>query len=98
MSLEELLTRPDEDFQQAMEHVIAKNAEIKNHPFVDGNKRIGHAAMETFLVLNGYEIEASVDEQEQVILQVAPGEMGREAFTEWLRVHIVPGVRERRTD
>jgi len=34
-----------------------------NHPFADGNKRVGHAAMETFLILNGYEIEAPVDEQ-----------------------------------
>jgi len=31
---------------------------IKNHPFVDGNKRSGHAAMEVFLVLNGFEIRA----------------------------------------
>lgn len=31
---------------------------IKNHPFIDGNKRISHAAMEVFLVLNGYEIDA----------------------------------------
>ncbi len=29
---------------------------VKNHPFVDGNKRIAHAAMEVFLVLNGYEL------------------------------------------
>jgi death-on-curing protein len=35
---------------------------IKNPPFVDGNKRTGHAAMETFLVLNVYEISASIDE------------------------------------
>jgi death-on-curing protein len=62
---------------------------ITSHPFVDGNKRIGHAAMETFLVLNGYEIDASVDEQEQVILAVAAGTMKREAFTGWLMVHIV---------
>lgn len=62
---------------------------IKNHPFVDGNKRTGHAAMETFLVLNGFEIDASVDEQEKVILQVAAGELKREAFTGWLRAHIV---------
>ena len=27
---------------------------VMNHPFVDGNKRIGHAAMETFLVMNGH--------------------------------------------
>src|SRR4051794_33509952 len=38
---------------------------IKNHPFVDGNKRVGHAAMETFLVLNGSELSAPADEQEQ---------------------------------
>ncbi|MEH2460308.1 type II toxin-antitoxin system death-on-curing family toxin [Nostoc sp.] len=63
---------------------------IKNHPFIDGNKRIGHAAMEVFLVLNGFEINAAVDEQEQVILQVAPGELGRDEFTEWLRNQIVP--------
>jgi death on curing protein len=46
---------------------------VMNHPFVDGNKRTGHAAMETFLILNGLEISASVDEQEQVILSLASG-------------------------
>ena len=60
---------------------------IANHPFVDGNKRTGHAAMEVFLMMNGWEIQASVDEQERVILQVAAGEMKREGFTEWLRGH-----------
>lgn len=34
---------------------------VMNHPFVDGNKRIGHAAMETFLVMNGFELNADVD-------------------------------------
>ena len=34
---------------------------VMNHPFIDGNKRTGHAAMETFLVLNRTEIHASVD-------------------------------------
>ena len=43
---------------------------IMNHPFVDGNKRAGHAATETFLVLNGLEIYASVDEQERVVLAI----------------------------
>ncbi|AFY79353.1 death-on-curing family protein [Pleurocapsa sp. PCC 7327] len=58
---------------------------IINHPFVDGNKRTGHAAMETFLVLNGMEINASVDEQERVVLAIASGELGRKAFVEWLQ-------------
>jgi death-on-curing protein len=62
---------------------------IKNHPFLDGNKRTGHAAMEVFLVLNGYEIRAAVDEQEHVILQVAASEIDREEFTAWLRTHVV---------
>jgi len=62
---------------------------IMNHPFVDGNKRTGHAAMETFLVLNGLEISASVDEQEQVILALASGNSRRESFVEWLKKHII---------
>ena len=62
---------------------------IKNHPFNDGNKRVGHAALETFLVLNGYEIEATVDEQERVVLGVAAGEIDRDAFNDWLRARVV---------
>jgi len=61
---------------------------VMNHPFVDGNKRVGHAAMETFLILNGYEILASVDEQESVMLSLAAGKMLRTNFLEWLNNHI----------
>ncbi len=63
---------------------------IGNHPFVDGNKRIGHAAMEVLLHLNGFELDASTDEQERVILDVAAGEWTREEFTAWLEQHLVP--------
>jgi len=62
---------------------------IQNHPFVDGNKRAGHAALETFLMLNGYEISASEDEQVEIVLGVASGKIDRSTFTEWLRSHIV---------
>jgi death-on-curing protein len=62
---------------------------IQNHPFLDGNKRVGHAAMEVFLVLNGYEIRAPVDEQEQIILIVASGGMSRSEFGEWLKTKVV---------
>jgi death on curing protein len=61
---------------------------IQNHPFVDGNKRTAHAAMEIFLVLNAYQIHATVEEQEDTILKVAAGKSGREAFTAWLRRHV----------
>ncbi|MBD1821500.1 type II toxin-antitoxin system death-on-curing family toxin [Cyanobacteria bacterium FACHB-DQ100] len=58
---------------------------IMNHPFIDGNKRTGHATTETFLILNGLEISASVDEQEHFVLAIASGALGREEFVEWLR-------------
>ena len=60
---------------------------VQNHPFVDGNKRVGHAAMATFLNLNGVEIVAAVDEQEQLILSLAAGDQGRESMVAWLMNH-----------
>jgi death on curing protein len=46
---------------------------ITNHGFADGNQRAGHAAMEAFLLQNGWEIDCGIDEQERLILQVAAG-------------------------
>ncbi|MFY9570284.1 MAG: type II toxin-antitoxin system death-on-curing family toxin, partial [Blastocatellia bacterium] len=61
---------------------------ISNHPFVDGNKRVGHAAMEVMFLLNGYEIVATVDDQEETILAVASGKMSREDFASWVEQHV----------
>lgn len=61
---------------------------VANHPFLDGNKRVGHAAMEVFLVLNGYEIEASVDDQERLMLDVAAGAIDRATVARWLEKHV----------
>jgi death on curing protein len=63
---------------------------VQNHPFVDGNKRVGHAAMETFLVLNGAELDATVDDQERLMLELAAGEIDRMHLTDWLRNHLRP--------
>ena len=62
---------------------------IQNHPFVDGNKRIGHAAMEVFLLLNDHEIRASVDDQEKLIIGVASGKVARDELSEWISKHII---------
>ena len=62
---------------------------IRNHGFIDGNKRIAHAAMEVFLIMNGMELRASVDDQERFMLALAAGEVSREALVEWLRAHSV---------
>jgi len=62
---------------------------IQNHPFIDGNKRVGHAAMEVFLIFNGLEIQASIDEQEYLILGVASSNISREQLVRWLNKHAV---------
>jgi death-on-curing protein len=62
----------------------------KNHAFVDGNKRIAQAAAERFLVENGFEIVASVNAQEGMVLAVASSEMSREELIVWLAEHIAP--------
>lgn len=61
---------------------------VMNHPFIDGNKRIGHAAMETFLVLNGYELNATVEEAESIILRLAAGELRRDELLAWISLRI----------
>ena len=66
---------------------------VLNHPFVDGNKRVGHAAMETFLVLNGFDLSAPVSEQEELILAVAGGSLSREELLRWVDAHIHPRTR-----
>jgi death-on-curing protein len=62
---------------------------IRNHGFIDGNKRIAHAAMETFLVLNGMELRAPVDEQERFMVSLAAGHVSREDLAQWLGKHAV---------
>ena len=65
---------------------------IRNHGFIDGNKRIAHAAMEVFLVMNDIEISASVDDQERFMLSLAAGQVSRDGLVEWLRSNTI-GVR-----
>ncbi len=62
---------------------------IANHPFLDGNKRIGQASMEVFLLFNGFELFSDIDEQEQIILGVAAGQIDKDTFTKWVQSKIV---------
>jgi death-on-curing protein len=95
-ALEAAVNQPRLTFNQKdlYDNIISKAAAlcyslIMNHPFVDGNKRVGHAAMEIFFMLNGYEIDAKVQEQEKIILDLAVGKMSREEFTAWLKNHVL---------
>ena len=60
---------------------------VGNHPFVDGNKRVGTMAAFVFLELNGYDFDASDDELTAVVLQVAGGEMPKDALSAFFRQH-----------
>ncbi len=94
-ALESSLNQPRITFdqQELYQDIISKAATlcfsiVMNHPFIDGNKRTGHAAMETFLILNGHEINANIEEQEKIILKMADGKIDKTKFISWLKSHI----------
>ena len=60
---------------------------VMNHPFVDGNKRIGAHAMLVFLLLNGIELCYRQEELSDIILMVASGKSGYETLFEWINTH-----------
>ena len=60
---------------------------VKNHPFVDGNKRIGAHAMLVFLALNGIDLQHSQTELSDVILQLAAGEIEATDLLHWILAH-----------
>ncbi len=63
---------------------------IKNHAFLDGNKRIGFAALDTTLRLNGSKLQLETDEAEQTILAVTSSTLDRDALIAWIQTHCVP--------
>ncbi len=60
---------------------------VLNHPFVDGNKRVGHAAMAVMLSLNGHELNAPMARQEELMLGLAAGEVGRGELRQFLSLN-----------
>lgn len=60
---------------------------VKNHAFVDGNKRIGAHVMLVFLSLNKIELEYTQKELADIILKVASGEISFEKLLEWIIEH-----------
>lgn len=61
---------------------------VQNHPFVDGNKRIGFIVGVLFLELNGYRFTASEEDAAQAVLALAAGDMNEKSFTQFLRAHV----------
>ncbi len=63
---------------------------VRNHPFIDGNKRAAFAALTTFLDLNGVELRAAEAEAVVAMLALAAGDLGEEIFIQWVREHVSP--------
>ena len=62
---------------------------VRNHPFVDGNKRTAFVALETFLVLNGLELIANDAEATVMMLEISAGAASDAAFIEWVKASVV---------
>lgn len=60
----------------------------RNHPFSDGNKRTAFVATELFLVLNGFELQATDTDCVVTMLGVAAGDIDEASFAAWIRAHI----------
>lgn len=60
---------------------------IKNHPFIDGNKRVAFVTAATFLELNGYKLRASEADAAVRTLALAAGEMSESAYADWLKAN-----------
>ena len=91
--LESALARPQQKWHYADRTNIPMLAAayafglVKNHPYRDGNKRIGFLAMVTFLGMNGHDCSATDAEVVAEILALADGTASEEALADWIRQH-----------
>lgn len=89
--LESALTRPCNTWQYDPDSDVFTLAGalafglIRNHPFVDGNKRVGLMCAYTFLRMNGWELRAEEPEAVVIIRGIASGELGEAELVAWLR-------------
>jgi death-on-curing protein len=63
---------------------------IKNHAFIDGNKRIGISAVIAFLELNGHRLTCSSEEETTAVRRVASSEMSEDEWTVWVECNVAP--------
>lgn len=88
--LESALARPLNAFAYGVEDILDLAAlypagVLKNHPFVDGNKRTGFILSELFLNANGWSLDATDDDVIACVLLLAGGEWDEENYAVWLR-------------
>ena len=89
--LESALTRPRQHHAYAGTSGIVELAAlytagiVRNHPFVDGNKRSGFVIGVLFLELNGFDFQAREEDATQAVMALAAGTLDEEAYAAWLR-------------
>lgn len=94
--LQSALARPSQVFAYAekpdiVDLAVAYTAGIiRNHPFIDGNKRAGFLVGVLFLEMNNYRFTATEENATQAIFGLASGELDEPAFSSWLRANVVP--------
>jgi death-on-curing protein len=92
--LESALARPQNLHAYAPETDLAALAAayafgiVKNHPFIDGNKRTGYVVMEWFLIRNGSTLTAPPEDKYLTFINLAAGELSEEELTGWIRVRV----------
>lgn len=92
-ALESALARPQQKWHYADRTDVPMLAAayafglVQNHPYRDGNKRIGFLAMVTFLGVNGHDFSASEAEVVTEVLALADGSVSEEALADWIREH-----------
>ena len=91
--LESALARPQQKWHYADDADLATLAAaygfglVKNHPYRDGNKRIGFLAIATFLGINGYDLQATDGEVVAEFLNLADGRVSEEQLAVWITDH-----------
>lgn len=91
--LESALARPQQKWHYAGKTDIATLAAaygfglVKNHPYRDGNKRIGFLAMVTFLGINGYDLKVTDADVVTEVWALADGGVSEEELADWIRKH-----------
>lgn len=92
-ALESALARPRQKWHYAQKMDVALLAAgygfslVKNHPYRDGNKRIGFLCIVTFLGINGHDLDATDADVISEMLALADGRVSEEELAEWIRQH-----------
>ena len=67
-------------------------AMVRNHPFIDGNKRVALMIVYAFLEMNGHRLEAPEGEAAGIMLALAAGEVDEKVLSAWLKKYSMPFV------